>query len=165
MAIGYLLYSFRSVVRKLGLAVVSLNGVPLFWPKAAGGAALDVAVPELEVAQQRPPVGGGVLAKVALMVGVGRADVAEDHLLAGGQHAALDAHPGAVTKATHLQQGLLYLKSFLGEILLSDRKVPQIEDSMAVQGYVGTEKIVGRGKQKNVTGWGVKIWLQGGGQL
>ncbi len=31
--------------------------------------------------------------------------------------------------------------------------------------YVGTEKIVGRGDQKNVTRWGVKIWLQGGGQL
>ncbi len=31
--------------------------------------------------------------------------------------------------------------------------------------YVGTEKIVGRGRQKSVTGWGVKIRLQGGGHF
>ncbi len=31
--------------------------------------------------------------------------------------------------------------------------------------YVGTEKIVGRGRQKSVTGWGVKIRPQGGGQF
>ncbi len=31
--------------------------------------------------------------------------------------------------------------------------------------YVGTEKIVGRGGPKIMTGWGVKIWLQGRGQL
>ena len=31
--------------------------------------------------------------------------------------------------------------------------------------YVGTEKNIGRGGPKFLTGWGVKIWLQGGGQL
>ncbi len=31
--------------------------------------------------------------------------------------------------------------------------------------YVDTEKIVGRGRQKSVTGWGVKKSLQGGGQF
>ena len=31
--------------------------------------------------------------------------------------------------------------------------------------YVATEKIVGRGGPKIMTGWGVKIWLQGRGQL
>ncbi len=31
--------------------------------------------------------------------------------------------------------------------------------------YVGTEKIAGRGGTKIVTERGVKMWLQGGGQL
>ena len=31
--------------------------------------------------------------------------------------------------------------------------------------YVGTEKVAGRGGTKIVTEWGVKMWLQGTGQL
>ncbi len=100
----HLLHSFRSIVWKYWLALVPVERSPLLGPEAAGGATLDVAVPQLEVSQQRPPVRRAVLAEVALVGGVGGADVAQDHLLAGGADATEDAHPGAIVQDTHLKR-------------------------------------------------------------
>ena len=59
-----------------------------------------------------------------------------------------------------------YVLSPISMILsVANTSLPQEESKSATATYVGTEKIVGRGREKSVTGWGVEISPQGVGQF